>query len=144
MRYILLTTMLIFLLAACTQAPVEETELPEQETEEIEQTEDTEENVEEEPSTEENNQEATEGDEETRAEEPATERLTQEEAIEELKAHLEIFYDEEVRIIVDREEGGKFVIQVFDVIGGEGDTAHTQTRGWYTVDRKTGEVESMF
>lgn len=86
----------------------------------------------------------TEENDNTTNEEGKSKLLNEDEAIIKVKEHLNITFDEEVNIVVDREEGGEFIIQVFDVIPGEDGVGHTATRGWYTVDRQTGNVESMF
>lgn len=70
--------------------------------------------------------------------------LTSDEAINKIKEYLNINYDDEVNIVVDREEDGKFIIQVFDVIAGDDGVGHTATRGWYSVDRTTGKVALLF
>ncbi|OIJ11713.1 hypothetical protein BKP37_14810 [Anaerobacillus alkalilacustris] len=69
--------------------------------------------------------------------------LTDDEAVIKVKEHLQIFFDDEVRIVIDREEDGKFIIQVFDVVPGDNGVGHSSTRGWYSVDRKTGKVDQI-
>ncbi|WP_440897475.1 hypothetical protein ACS127_05770 [Amphibacillus sp. Q70] len=54
----------------------------------------------------------------------------------------EDFDTEEVRVMVDREEDGKFIVRVFVFSGDEDDdTQMMNTLGWYMVDKETGEVE---
>ncbi|OLO42329.1 hypothetical protein BTR23_03655 [Alkalihalophilus pseudofirmus] len=72
------------------------------------------------------------------------ELLADHEAIAIVRNHLELQFDQDVKIVVDHEENGRFLIHVYDAIPGNNGVGHTATRGWYYVDRKTGEVESMF
>ncbi|MCD8500638.1 MAG: hypothetical protein LRY71_01855 [Bacillaceae bacterium] len=83
-------------------------------------------------------------EEEETTQEKSNTLLTSDEAIIKIKEHLNIIHDDEVNIVVDREEDGKFIIQVFDVMVGEDGIGHTSTRGWYSVDRSTGKVELLF
>lgn len=82
-------------------------------------------------------------DEKDTNEDKETKPLTEEDAKTKIKEYLGIVHDEEVSIVVDREENGKYIIQVFDVVQGENGVGHTLTRGWYSVDRKTGEVKEL-
>ncbi|MFV8826368.1 hypothetical protein [Alkalihalobacterium sp. APHAB7] len=70
--------------------------------------------------------------------------LTEEEAIEKVRSYLDLQYDPDVNIVVDHEDNGRYLVHVFDIVPGNGGVGHTATRGWYYVDRKTGEIESMF
>ncbi|OIJ21758.1 hypothetical protein BKP45_03405 [Anaerobacillus alkalidiazotrophicus] len=70
--------------------------------------------------------------------------LTEDEAVIKVVEHLNLILDDEVSVVVDREEDGKYVVQVFEVVPGENGVGRTETRGWYSVDRKTGEVELLF
>ncbi|WP_368503219.1 hypothetical protein AB3N04_13250 [Alkalihalophilus sp. As8PL] len=68
-------------------------------------------------------------------------KLTEEGAIKRVKKFLEIQNWEDVHVVVDHESDGKYIVQVFDIMGN--DVGHTMTRGWYTVDINTGEVKEM-
>ncbi|UOE93897.1 hypothetical protein [Alkalihalobacillus sp. LMS39] len=68
--------------------------------------------------------------------------LTEDGAVQLLKEHLRVEYDETIHVLVDREEDGKYVLQVFEVID-DGQNSHTATLGWYTVDKNTGEIRSI-
>jgi hypothetical protein len=45
-------------------------------------------------------------------------------------------------IVIDREEEGSFIVQVYEIVQDGPDQAHTATMGWYRVNRRTGEVTS--
>jgi hypothetical protein len=158
MRFLLIISIFFLLLVGCSQTTTEEVEeLPEEnDAEEVETIE------EEDEANEEESSEESPVDEEEKKEDPkdsskepekpdteaptgdvpVTGPLSEEEAIERVEAHLDLAFDEEVKIFIDREQDGKFIVQVFDVVGGQG-SEHTSTRGWFTVDRETGVVEPM-
>lgn len=69
--------------------------------------------------------------------------LTKKEAEELVRKHLELENQPEMHVQYDHDEQGRYVIQVYEVVG-QGDTSHTATLGWYYVDPKTREIESMF
>ncbi|MED1603617.1 hypothetical protein [Alkalihalophilus marmarensis] len=71
--------------------------------------------------------------------------LTEDTAIQKVKEYLNIQDYEEVNVIIDREENGAYIVQVYDVIpGGNGSPGHTMTRGWYSVNKVTGEVIELY
>jgi uncharacterized lipoprotein len=47
-------------------------------------------------------------------------------------------------ISVDNEDDKTFTVHCYDVIGKGTSEQHTATSGWYTVDKATGEIKSMF
>lgn len=72
-----------------------------------------------------------------------SEPLTREEAEELVRRHLDLDDSPEVNVRYDHEEEGKYVIQVFEIVG-QGEDSHSATLGWYYVDPRTQEIESMF
>lgn len=72
------------------------------------------------------------------------ELLTEQEAIAKVKSYLQLQFEPDVHVVVDHEENGRYLVHVYEVIPGNNGVGHTSTRGWYYVDRKTGEIESMF
>ncbi len=50
--------------------------------------------------------------------------------------------NENVKIEFDHMDGNRYVIHVYEVVEQENNT-HTATKGWYYVDRDTGEVTNM-
>lgn len=69
--------------------------------------------------------------------------LTKKEAEALVRKHLELENRPEIHIQYDHDEQGRYVIQVYEAVG-QGETSHTATLGWYYVDPKTREIESMF
>lgn len=69
--------------------------------------------------------------------------LTKKEAEELVRNHLDLTNRPEVKVQYDHEEQGRYVIHVYEIVG-EGEASHTATLGWYYVNPKTQEIESMF
>ncbi len=83
-------------------------------------------------------------DNEQQTDRDPNELLTEQEAIAKVKSYLQLQFEPDVHVVVDHEENGRYLVHVYEVIPGNGGVGHTSTRGWYYVDRKTGEIESMF
>ncbi len=47
-------------------------------------------------------------------------------------------------ITVDRKEGDKYVVHVFEIVNDGTDTSHTATQNWYYVNGKTGKITTEF
>lgn len=48
------------------------------------------------------------------------------------------------QIELDRKEGGKFVVHVYEDVPDDAESSHTATLNWYYVDEKTGKVTTDF
>ncbi|WP_026672850.1 hypothetical protein [Alkalihalobacterium bogoriense] len=67
--------------------------------------------------------------------------LTEEDAIRLVKIELGVEHDDFIHVVVDHEKDGMYVVQVYEVV--DNGVGHTATLGWYTVDKKSGEIKSM-
>lgn len=70
-------------------------------------------------------------------------QLTKQEAEQLVREHLELTNNPGVKVDYDHDEGGRYVIHVYEIVG-DGEMAHTATWGWYYVDPQTKKIESMF
>lgn len=72
-----------------------------------------------------------------------TKQAAEEQAIEAVRNHLGIkSSDERVKVQVDHEESGKYLVHVYELVKQDG-ASHTATMGWYYVDKKTAKVTDM-
>lgn len=69
--------------------------------------------------------------------------LTEQEALDETREYLEIDEGGDVNITVDRKEDGKYIMRVYQIVEGNGSSG-TSTIGWYSIDRQTGVIESLY
>lgn len=80
----------------------------------------------------------------------ASDLLTEEQAVEKVREVAEVKEwlaamqraGKPPHIVVDREEEGSFIVQVYEIVEDGPDQAHTATMGWYRVNRRTGKVTS--
>lgn len=82
-------------------------------------------------------------DQSTQDNKSGSQQLTKQEAEQLVREHLELTNNPGVKVDYDHDEGGRYVIHVYEIVG-DGEMAHTATWGWYYVDPKTKKIESMF
>lgn len=70
-------------------------------------------------------------------------KVTEERAIQLVREYLDIVHAEDIHVVIDRSEDGKYVAWVFETVQTQ-EGSRSQTYGWYYVDKETGEVEDMF
>lgn len=155
-KYAVLSTMLLFLVACGNQVDSDveegsvEPETEEVNTEEIDDEETNEGSGEETNTTEEETETAEENEVEeleevTETAEEESDSLTEDEAIELVRLHVEeqedLDIEEGMRWTVQEGDEGEYLVQLFTFAPeGEDEVQHTQTIGWYVVNKETHEV----
>lgn len=66
----------------------------------------------------------------------------EQQAVLAVRDYLNINSSDSVKVEVDHEESGKYLVHVYELVEQEGNS-HTATKGWYYVDQKTGKVTDM-